>query len=64
MSAVEALAEKHTLPFEWLWSPEARGLREQPGFEALLEKAGLIKYWQQYGWPEHCQSLDSGVSCS
>ncbi len=64
LAAAEALVENRSFAFEWLWSPEAKGLRQQPGFGELLRKAGLVNYWQQYGWPPSCQAQDDGISCT
>ena len=38
------------------WSPGAAALRADPRFSRLVERAGLVDYWKQYGYPDHCRA--------
>jgi adenylate cyclase len=38
------------------WSPDAAALRADPRFSRLVERAGLVDYWKQYGYPDDCRA--------
>jgi hypothetical protein len=38
------------------WSPGAAALRADPRFSRLVERAGLVDYWKQYGYPDDCRA--------
>ena len=40
------------------WYPHLRELREQPEFLQLAERVGLVSYWAEFGYPDHCRLLD------
>jgi len=45
-----------------IWSEpfrEQRGTRE---FFELMERAGIVAYWREYGWPDDCASLDQELA--
>jgi adenylate cyclase len=42
------------------WSPEASGFRKDPRFSKVAERIGLVDYWKQYGYPDHCHAGTSG----
>jgi TolB-like protein/Flp pilus assembly protein TadD len=42
------------------WSPEAAGFRKDPRFSKLAEQIGLVDYWKQYGYPDHCSAGSDG----
>jgi len=42
------------------WSPEAAGFRKDPRFSKLAERIGLVDYWKQYGYPDHCSAGSGG----
>jgi TolB-like protein len=46
-----------------LWSPEMRGFREDPGFQSLVTRLGLMEYWNQYGPPDDCDLKGSTLNC-
>jgi TolB-like protein/Flp pilus assembly protein TadD len=48
------------------WSTEAAGFRKDPRFAKLAERIGLVDYWKQYGYPDHCSpgSGDRAVVCT
>jgi hypothetical protein len=46
-----------------LCTPEMRGFREDPGFQSLVTRLGLMEYWKQYGPPDDCDLKDGTLSC-
>jgi TolB-like protein len=40
-----------------LWNPNMREVRPLPQFRDLVTRMGLVPYWREYGWPDHCQPL-------
>jgi adenylate cyclase len=38
------------------WSPESVAFRQDPRFQELVSKMGLVDYWKQYGYPDHCNA--------
>ncbi|MEO8011926.1 MAG: winged helix-turn-helix domain-containing protein [Dokdonella sp.] len=46
-----------------LWQPEYASLREDPSFSALLQRMGIIEYWNANGWPRRCRAHGDGVTC-
>jgi TolB-like protein/Tfp pilus assembly protein PilF len=38
------------------WSPGAAAMRADPRFSRLVERAGLVDYWKQYGYPDDCRA--------
>lgn len=51
------------LNFHWMWLPVFDETRKHDDFKTLLLKAGLVDYWQQYGWPPYCGPVDDTFSC-
>ncbi|MDX2479978.1 MAG: hypothetical protein QNK24_06540 [Desulfuromusa sp.] len=46
------------------WTPNFKGIRENPRYEKYLEMAGLIDYWDATHWPVWCQRFDDGrIEC-
>lgn len=76
-SALAAYAGEHELAVElmrfslndvwlalhWLWLPVFDETRELESFRQLLRDSGMVAYWEQHGWPEVCQPVDSTFSC-
>jgi adenylate cyclase len=44
------------------WSPEAEGFRRDPRFSGVAERIGLVDYWKQYGYPDHCRAGTGDVA--
>jgi len=44
------------------WQPEAAGFRKDPRFSKLAERIGLVDYWKQYGYPDHCHAGTGDVA--
>lgn len=57
-----ALAEVGTNLF-WSWLPVFDEVRQDPAFPALLEKVGIVDFWNTYGWPDMCQPRIGTVVC-
>jgi len=47
-----------------IWSPFDQPLREHPDFMRVAEDAGLLAFWQQHGWPDHCSMDNEKLECS
>lgn len=48
---------------EFVFSREARSLRQHPRFGELVRAIGLHRYWDRFGWPEVCRKSGETVSC-
>ena len=46
-----------------LWAPEI-GMRDHPGFVDLLNRVGLVDYWDSSGWGSMCVREADAVDCS
>jgi tetratricopeptide (TPR) repeat protein len=46
-----------------LWAPEMRAFRQDPRFQALVTRLGLMEYWKQHGPPDDCDLKDGTLSC-
>ena len=44
------------------WSESFRQQRSTPAFFHLMERAGAVKFWRQFGWPDDCASLDQNLA--
>jgi len=58
-----ALASPDAVDFGVVWMPEAAELRRLPGFVELAERADLVDYWKQYGWPDDCRPVADRFQC-
>ena len=45
-----------------IWAESFREQRKTPEFFELMERAGLVKYWREFGWPDDCASLDQTLA--
>ena len=45
------------------WAP-GLGTRGHPGFMQLMERVGLLEYWESSGWGSICVPVDGGLDCS
>jgi tetratricopeptide (TPR) repeat protein len=47
------------------WSEEGAAFRKDARFVQLAERMGLLDYWKQYGYPDHCRAgTDTPIVCS
>jgi len=45
-----------------IWAESFREQRRTPEFFELMERAGLVEYWREFGWPDDCASLDQTLA--
>jgi hypothetical protein len=46
------------------WWPSMAAARRLPAFKELVKKIGLVDYWREFGWGEHCRPLsDTDFEC-
>jgi TolB-like protein len=57
VAAFRKSARVSTLDFVYLWLPIWQKLRPLPEFKELARETGLVEYWREAGWPEHCRPL-------
>ncbi|MEM1187191.1 MAG: winged helix-turn-helix domain-containing protein [Pseudomonadota bacterium] len=43
-----------------LWYPVFAEVRRLPEFEALMREIGLVEYWNEFGWTDHCRPSAGG----
>jgi hypothetical protein len=60
---VDQLAAGQAVRFSLAWTPEYRPFRQDPRFQALVTRLGLMEYWQQYGPPDDCDLKDGKLTC-
>jgi len=49
-------------PGESIWSEPFREQRGTPEFFELMQRAGIVEYWREFGWPDDCASLDQALA--
>ncbi|MDT8439122.1 MAG: hypothetical protein RQ729_08960 [Wenzhouxiangellaceae bacterium] len=47
-----------------IWSPNDQPFREHPDFIRVAETHGLLAFWRQHGWPDHCRMGDATLECA
>ena len=47
---------------EAIWSEPFREQRKTPEFFDLMQRAGIVDYWREFGWPDDCASLDQSLA--
>jgi TolB-like protein/DNA-binding winged helix-turn-helix (wHTH) protein/Tfp pilus assembly protein PilF len=62
-SALELARDPIEFEVEFVFSREARGLRQHPRFGELVGTLGLDAYWDVAGWPPGCQRQAGRVLC-
>jgi TolB-like protein len=45
------------------WLPEMSAFRQDPRFQPLVTRLGLLDYWRQYGPPDNCDIKDGKLTC-
>ena len=45
-----------------IWSERFREQRKTPEFFELMQRAGIVDYWREHGWPDDCASLDQSLA--
>jgi hypothetical protein len=62
-TALELVHDRPSFSVEFLFSREAKALRSHPRFGELLSEIGLVRYWDQFGWPDMCGRDSENVVC-
>jgi hypothetical protein len=44
------------------WTVDAGSIRKDPRFARIVERIGLVDYWKQYGYPDHCRAGSGAVA--
>ena len=58
-----ARSSLRTRELEFLFSREAAGLRQLPGFGEVVARFRLDAYWDRFGWPPECQRAPGTIRC-
>ena len=45
-----------------VWADSFREQRKTPEFFELVERAGMVDYWREFGWPNDCESMDQTLA--
>ena len=45
-----------------VWAEPFREQRKTPEFFELVERASLVEYWREFGWPDDCASLNQTLA--
>jgi TolB-like protein len=47
---------------DW-WFPMHGEVRSHPRFAQLVQSMGLVDFWREAGWPDHCRPAGEGLEC-
>jgi hypothetical protein len=47
---------------ESVWLESLRKQRKTPEFFQMMDRAGMVKYWHEFGWPDDCASMDQTLA--
>jgi TolB-like protein len=48
-----------------IWRPIMAPVRKLPGFKDLVRDLGLVDYWREFGWGQHCKPVgDTDFTCT
>jgi len=45
-----------------VWLESFREQRKKPEFFEMMNRAGMVEYWREFGWPDDCMSLDQTLA--
>ena len=45
-----------------VWYESFREQRKTPEFFDMMERASIVDYWREFGWPDDCASLDQDLA--
>lgn len=63
-TAVEdAVATQTPFDVEVLFMDKSSALRSHPRFAALMQRMGLVEFWDTNGWPSACARGEAGLHC-
>lgn len=64
LGALEQISYAENEVLRFIWARHMAPVREQPEFASLLERFGLVDYWDASQWPKYCErSADGKVRC-
>lgn len=46
------------------WEPQLSRLRNHPRMKDVAQRAGLVAYWREFGWPDLCRAERDSFTCS
>lgn len=48
-----------------IWRPVMAPVRRLPGFRDVVRELGLVDYWREYGWGQHCKPVgEADFTCT
>jgi TolB-like protein len=57
-AALRSAVDEWSAQMAYAWLPQLAPMRRLPDFEEYMREIGMVKYWQEYGWPtEFCRPL-------
>jgi tetratricopeptide (TPR) repeat protein len=62
-TALKLVNDRPSLDAQFIFSREARSLREHPRFGDLIRALGLNRYWDRFGWPVMCNKKGEQIVC-
>jgi len=62
-TALKLVNDRPSLDAQFIFSREARSLREHPRFGELIRALGLNRYWDRFGWPAMCTKKGEQIVC-
>lgn len=60
LNAMEKSTGLQTTGLYFIWAPLMNDVRKMPRFREFVENAGLVEYWNKYGWPDLCAPGNGG----
>jgi TolB-like protein/Tfp pilus assembly protein PilF len=63
--ALDEAAQSGSIGSSWavIWFPSMRPFRQDPRFQAFVERLNLFEYWKVYGPPDGCALEDGKLTC-
>jgi len=63
--ALDEAARSGAIGSSWfvIWFPSMRPFRQDPRFQAFVERLRLVEYWEVYGPPDDCALAEGKIAC-
>jgi TolB-like protein/DNA-binding winged helix-turn-helix (wHTH) protein len=63
--ALDEAARSGSIGSSWfvIWFPSMRPFRQDPRFQAFVERLNLLEYWKVYGPPDGCVLAEGNIAC-
>ena len=58
LAAMRAAIDEQGAQATYLWLPQLSAMRQLPEFKTYMREIGMVDYWEKYGWPPFCQTID------